>query len=171
MSKFLQTLLGADEPLFSYGLQKLEKSTGHSGVDIRLIADINHRTHQVMRKLKLDTADTTGPELYHALISSVKSGAFKLLLAETDYCLIALNGEIISLNMIDVVENAHHHLSVDRQILEHGRRALRGEIVARYIEHGRTNEVTTLEIAEMMGLLSPEDECYNILNHKRKQTE
>lgn len=170
MSKFLQTLLGADEPLFSFGLQKLERSTGFSGVDVRLIAEINHKTHQVMRRLKLDTTDTTGPELYHALISSVKSGAFKLLLEDTDFCLIALNGQIISLNMIDIVENTHHRLSFENQILEHGRRSLRGEIVVRYVNHSRTNEATTLEIAEMMGLLTADDECYNNFNHKQKQT-
>lgn len=171
MSRFLQQLLGAEEPLFSFGLQKLERSTGFSGIDVRLIAEINQKTHAVMRRLKLDTADTTGPELYHSLLLSVKSGASTLLLEETDYSLIVLNGHIISLNMIDVIENAHHQMPFEKQIISHGRRSLRGEIVARYINHARSHEATTLEIAEMMGLLGPDDACYTKFNHNQKQTE
>ena len=171
MSKFLQNLLGAEEPLFSFGLQKLEKITGLSGVDVQLIADINHKTHVVMRRLKLDTADTTGPELYHSLLLSVKNGAHSLLLADTDYSLIYLNGQVVSLNMIDVIENAHHELPFCKQTVTHGQRSLRGEIIARYINHAKSHKATTIEIAQMMGLLPEEHSWYTENNHEQKQRE
>ena len=168
MSKFLQNLLGAEEPLFSFGLQKLEKITGLGGEDVRLIADINHKTHAVMRRLKLDTSDTTGPELYNSLLLSVKSGASALLLADTDYSLILIDGHVVSLNMIDVIENAHHQLPFGKQSVSHGRRSLRGEIIARYINHARSHESTTIGIAQMMGLLPEEHSWYTENNHKQK---
>jgi hypothetical protein len=168
MSKFLQNLLGAEEPLFSFGLQKLEKITGLSGEDVKLIADINHKTHAVMRRLKLDTSDTTGPELYNSLLLSVKSGASALLLADTDYSLIFIDGHVVSLNMIDVIESAHHQLPFGKQSVSHGRRSLRGEIIARYINHARSHEATTIEIAQMMGLLPEEHSWYTENNHKQK---
>ena len=45
---------------------QLEKTTGASGVDTRLIADITERAHTIMRQLGLDVRDTTCEELYYA---------------------------------------------------------------------------------------------------------
>jgi len=53
MSKFLQQLLGNTEPLFSSSLHALEKSIGYDSIDVRLIADITHKAHAVMRVLGL----------------------------------------------------------------------------------------------------------------------
>lgn len=150
---FLQTVLGVDGPLFNAGLAKLEKTTGHSAVDVRLIADMHKKTHEVMRYFGLDTRDTTGRELYMTLIAAVRHEDFENILADTDYTLVVIDGKVISLNMIDVIENAHHQLSYDRQIISHGQRTLRGELVDRYVKHARTDDKTTREIAAVMGLL------------------
>jgi len=170
MARFLQLLLETPEPVFSRGLAQLEKATGQSGVDIRLIADITEKAHQIMRKLKLDVSDTTGRELYSALIASVKLGTCESLLADNDYVLIMADGKIISFNLIDVIENAHHRLSYDKQIVSHGQRSLRGELLGRYMDHPRTDEPTAVEIAVSIGLLADNDEWYNDIKHKLKQT-
>lgn len=170
MARFLQLLLDAKEPMFSRGLAMLEKSTGHSGVDIRLIADVTEKAHQIMRKLGLDVRDTTGRELYGALIATVKLGTCESLLANFDYVLIMADGKIISFNLIDVIENAHHKLPYDKQSVTHGQRSLRGEILDRYLDHPRTNEPTTIDIAVSIGLLANNDEWYNSIKYKLKQT-
>lgn len=72
MAKFLRDLLDAKEPLFSLSLQQLEQASGNTGVDTKLIGDILAKAHESMRALGLDHQDTTGPELYHALIARVQ---------------------------------------------------------------------------------------------------
>jgi hypothetical protein len=71
MAKFLQQLLDAEEPIFSQALKQLEKASGNSGADVRLIADITEKAHKNMRELGLDPADTTSDELYRALDAKV----------------------------------------------------------------------------------------------------
>ncbi len=71
MAKFLRDLLDAEEPLFSLSLRQLEKASGNHGVDAKLIGDIVAMSHENMRELKLDPKNTTGPELYHALLAGV----------------------------------------------------------------------------------------------------
>ena len=161
MSQFLQTILSAQEPLFNSGLTKLEKTTGSSGVDVRLIADITSKAHGVMRKLGLDTKDTTGHELYFALMSAVRNGKAEDLLSDSDYVLTIIDNKVISFNLFDVVNNFHHELSYDKQIISHGQRSLRGELVGRYLSHERTNEETTKNIALAIGLMPESDAWYN----------
>ena len=170
MARFLQLLLEANEPMFSKGISSLEKTTGNSCVDVRLIADITEKAHQIMRKLGLDVRDTTGRELYSALVATVKLGTCESLLSDVDYVLIMADGKIISFNLIDVIENAHHKLSYDKQTVSHGQRSLRGEILSRYLDHPRTNEPTTIDIAISIGLLADNDEWYNDIKHKLKPT-
>jgi hypothetical protein len=71
MSGFLRDLLNAKEPLFSKSLEQLEKASHNPGADVKLIADIHQKAREAMKKLGLDEKDTTGPELYHALIAKV----------------------------------------------------------------------------------------------------
>ncbi len=157
MSKFLQSLTGAHEPLFSSGLRQLEKTTGGSGIDTRLIADITERSHEAMRRMGLDIKDTTGPELYQALIAVVRSGKQQQILDDTDYVLTVIDGQPISFNVIDVTENSHHEMPFKHQIYRHGQQSLRSEITTRYLNHARTDTATTLEIASSMGILSDVD--------------
>jgi radical SAM superfamily enzyme with C-terminal helix-hairpin-helix motif len=91
-----------------------------------------------------------------------------MFLVETDYVLMSFGGKIISFNMIDVIENSHHELSYDSQIISHGQRSLRGELVDRYINHSRTNEITTRNIATSIGLLRAEDAWYNKYKNNQK---
>lgn len=170
MSKFLQSILNTKEPLFSNGLAQLEKATGNSGVDTRLIADIIEKAHTIMRKLGLDPRDSTGTELYYALISAVKNDKAELLFADADYVLLTVDNKVISFNLIDIIENSHHELSYEKQIISHGQRSLRGELVGRYIDHKRADEITTREIASLIGLLPESDAWYNDVKYKQKQT-
>lgn len=145
--------MGVDEHVYNAGVQALEKATGNAGVDVRLIADLLEKGHKCMRKLGLDPADTEGRELYHALVVAVKNGKAEDLLQDYDYVMVKLGGKIMSLNLIDVIENTHHQLPYEKQIITHGRRALRGEFISRYINHARTHDKTTQEIARSMGIL------------------
>src|SRR5687768_9056830 len=71
MPKVLRDLLNAEEPLFDKSIEQLEKVSHRQGVDVRLIGEIHQRAAEAMRKLGLDEKDTTGPELYHALIAKI----------------------------------------------------------------------------------------------------
>lgn len=72
MSKLLSELLNAKEPLFRLSLQQLEKASGQQSVDISLASEIIQKAHAATNLLGLDPKDTTGQELYHALINRIK---------------------------------------------------------------------------------------------------
>lgn len=72
MAKFLRDLLDAEEPLFSDAVKQLERASGRNGIDVRLIADITHKAHEVMREMGLSPQDTTGHELYRALLARIR---------------------------------------------------------------------------------------------------
>jgi len=150
-------------------MHQLEQATGHSGVDTRLIADITHQAHAVMRSLGLDPADTTAAELYHVLEASVRRGESETLLADADYVLLVVDGELISFNLIDVIENAHHELPLEQRLYSHGQRSLRGEIIGRYMDHPRTDAVTTQQLAIDAGLVRPDDTHYAALQTRRRE--
>lgn len=72
MSRLLSELLGATEPMFSIALKQLEKASGNPSADVRLTAEIIGKVHLKTRELGLDPRDTTGAELYHALLNLIK---------------------------------------------------------------------------------------------------
>lgn len=72
MTRILSELLGAREPAFQQGLQKLERASGGASEDIRLTAEILHSMQDRLKQLGLDPHDTTGRELYAALMQRVK---------------------------------------------------------------------------------------------------
>jgi len=160
MTKFLHDLLPATTPLFPQVLSQLERSTGSSGVDVRLIADITQHAHCVMRGLRLDPADTTARELYLALNAYVHKAESHELLFDADFVLFKVDGEVVSFNLIDIIENSHHNLPFEKRMTSHGERALRGEIVDRYMQHPRTNEATTSQLAVDAGLITETDRHY-----------
>jgi len=129
VAKFLQDLLGAKDPLFSASLQKLERATGQTGVDVKLIGDIRHHAHAVMRKLGLDPADTTKEELENALNAHADS---EVLYEKTAYAGLILDGEAISFNQADIRENAKHAAGHGTRSLEHLQCELSKEIIHRY---------------------------------------
>ena len=69
----LRDLLGVSEPGFSEGLERLENASHQQGRDAKLIGDIHHKVSTATRRLGLDHGDTTGPELYHALIAKARA--------------------------------------------------------------------------------------------------
>lgn len=71
MPNTLSQLLTADEPLFSLAIKDLENASGRTGMDVRLISEIIEKTHQKAAQLGLDARDTTGEELYHALLNKI----------------------------------------------------------------------------------------------------
>jgi sugar/nucleoside kinase (ribokinase family) len=170
MSKFLQQILDLDEPHFSIGMAQLEKSNGNRGIDTRVIADITHKAHEIMRRLGLDTGDTTGEELYHALAITIKTGIGQEMLLGADYVLLPFNDTAVSFNLVDIIENTHHELDYQHKIMSHGQRSLRGEIIGRYLDQGPAHRDVTKTIAKEMGLLQESDQWYNDGKHNQKQT-
>lgn len=73
MAKFLRDLLDAEEPIFSTSIRQLEKASGSHAADAKLIGDILKKAHDRMRLMGLDPANTTGPELYRALLARAAS--------------------------------------------------------------------------------------------------
>lgn len=77
MSRLLSELLAAEEPMFGMAIKRLEQASGNMSVDVRLTAEIVGKVHVKMKALGLDPQDTTGNELYHALMSIIgKHDAF-----------------------------------------------------------------------------------------------
>lgn len=68
----LSKLLAADEPLFSLSIKQLEEATGRTGLDVRLISEIIQRVQSTSKQLGLDPKDTTGEELYYALLNKIR---------------------------------------------------------------------------------------------------
>lgn len=153
MSSYLQMLLNAPEPIFSNTLARLEKTTGNSGVDVRLIADMTAKAHYVMKRLGLDVNDTTSREMYFALRTTVKSGVAGLLLPESEFAFFVAPDGVVSMNLVDVIENYHHDLPYGKHSITSGKSRLKQELLNRYINHARTDEVTVREIAATIGLV------------------
>lgn len=72
MSRLLSELLNAEEPMFTMALTQLERVSGNASVDVRLTAEIVGKVHMKLRALGLDPRDTTGGELYAALVGLLK---------------------------------------------------------------------------------------------------
>ena len=72
MAKALSELLSAQEPQFAMALHHMEQATGRPSIDVRLTAEVVGKVHQKLRALGLDPKDTTGKELYQALLALVK---------------------------------------------------------------------------------------------------
>ena len=72
MAKILRDLLQAEEPIFSLSLRQLEKSSGHHGMDARLIGEIATKMNAGIKWLGLDPNDTSDRELYRALLSQIE---------------------------------------------------------------------------------------------------
>ncbi|OGL23515.1 hypothetical protein A2791_01590 [Candidatus Saccharibacteria bacterium RIFCSPHIGHO2_01_FULL_46_30] len=168
MARFLKDLLANDHPLFTINLQQLERATGGAGVDTRLISDITHSAHGIMRQLHLDSNDTTGEELYWALCSAVRMGKAESLLADSHYVLFNVQDGPISFNLQDVIENAHHSLPYLDRTVSHGQRHLRAEIVRRYADHDRTNNEIVHKLAKEADIEHAIDVDYQLMYPEKK---
>lgn len=132
MEHSLITLLGGNTSQ-ALALQELRSMT-RDGIDVRLIADILSKAHLVMRRLGLDPADTTPEEVYNALLNAVRTEQWLALLDETDYVLLEIDGQIISFNPIDVVDNYHYELPLEKRQTAAAKKGLGWEITRRYQE-------------------------------------
>ena len=146
--------------MFSVGLRNLEKATGMSGVDTRVIADITHKAHEIMRSLGLDPADSTAREVYLSLNSAINKNK-EFIFIDSDFVLMSFDGEVVSFNLIDIVENSHHEISFDDRIISHGQRSLRGEIIDRYMSHPRVDHESGMALSIDTGLVLDEDKLHN----------
>lgn len=72
MSRLISDLLSAEEPLFSISLRQLEENSGKPAVDVRLTAEIIGKVRLKTKELGLDPDDTTGKELYTALVNKIE---------------------------------------------------------------------------------------------------
>lgn len=163
MAKFLKDLLGNDHPLFIENIFQLERAAGNEGIDTRLIADVIAQAHRVMRRLKLDPADTTGEELYSALRAVVRQGLAEAVLADTNYVLLNFADGQVSFNLQDVIENTHHELPYAQRTVAHAQRHLRAEIIKRYADHDRTDNEMVHQVAEQIGLKPAQDEGHPVV--------
>jgi hypothetical protein len=71
MSKNLSEFLDEPEILVESAIKKLEHLSGFESTDVRLLANVNIKVRDKLKDLGLDPDDTTGPELYHALLAKV----------------------------------------------------------------------------------------------------
>lgn len=161
MESFLQKALNLSGSDFSLGMSSLEKYSNNQSLDARLIAEIIAKTNEVINFLGLDKNNTTAKELYYAINTQVDNQNFERLLLDCDYVLIPIEGQVVSLNLIDIIENSHHKLSFENRILNHGRRALRGELVSRYEKSGLLNIKKIQEIASSIGIKDSDDTGHN----------
>lgn len=79
MSRMLSELLGATEPMFSLALKQLEKASGNPSVDVRLTSEIIGKIKLKTQELGLDPDDTTGKELYFALLNKIEKDDERLV--------------------------------------------------------------------------------------------
>ncbi|MBP9667730.1 carbohydrate kinase family protein [Candidatus Saccharibacteria bacterium] len=163
MTKHLADLLGNDHPLFSRNIADMEQASGHAGIDTRLLADILEAAHKIMRRIGIDPADTSSKELYHALNATVQNNTMFDALRDASYVLLKFPDGVISFNILDVIENAHHELPYDQRKVDHGQRHLRMEVIKRYAEHERTDHATIHMLAEGAGIKLLADEHHQPL--------
>lgn len=134
MSKLLR-LIGGDRRA-QIALMDLQRMVGDDS-DVRLLADIIHRAHMIMRILGLDVDTATAEEVYQALKVSISSGQELLI---DDWVIIEIGEQIVSFNREDVVENFHHELPLDKQRVKSAQRGLGIEIKRRYKSHPKTTD-------------------------------
>ena len=78
MSSYLTELMDKPEVLVESAIKKLEYLTGWQSTDVRLLAEIDNQVRTKTAQLGLDPNDTTGPELYHALLVKLAADTEKL---------------------------------------------------------------------------------------------
>lgn len=67
MSAYLSKLLNKTEKEVSQFISQMEERLLYPSVDVRLLAEVKQTARQKITELGLDSDDTTGEELYHAL--------------------------------------------------------------------------------------------------------
>ena len=144
MAMFLARLLGrSDDSLLIYTINNFEKTTHSSNVDVVLISDIWKKSHNCIKKLGLDSTDSTPREIYQALINYNDT---KKLLKNCEYVAVAIGDEIISLNIEDLKQDKANSSTFEMRSLYFMRQALLNEIEARYV----ASSVSRDKLAQLM---------------------
>lgn len=146
MTKFLRIMLGAEDPMFSHAIKKLEAMTGKRGIDIIYTTDVMTRAHAVMKLLSLDPKDTTAKELYHALDAQANNEA---LFDDLDDVAVRIDSECVSFNHHDVVVN--HGLRYSERQYSSVRLALYEGLVKRYAAH-HASKAMIKEVLQYAGI-------------------
>ena len=149
MSKNLQLLLAAENPIFHSSIRTLEDMTGRASIDVALLGDILTRAHMAMRAMGIDPSDTTAKELYYAL------GAHDInpeIFARTHYAGLVFDGQVVSLNYQDIIKNRRRDF--EARVRDGLRQNLREELAARYKNHPRTEESKVEKVLLDAGLSS-----------------
>lgn len=129
MSRALMTLLGRPrEKLLEIAFDDLEKATGKQALDAKLIGDILHIAHTVIREMGLD-GDITARELYQALRVHED-----ILSQDTAYVGLVIGGEVVSFHPDDLALDAAESRRFEARSLDGLRRSLEEQIVMRYRE-------------------------------------
>jgi len=148
MAHRLADLLGNNHPLFSYNVMQLEHASGNTGIDTRLLAEIDERANSLVSELGLDNQFASAEEIYHAL-NALDDGRRDELLAGADFVMLNRNGQVVSFNIRDVTENEREHRSFAERDTDHAKRSLRNELLKRYIDSDRTdNQIVQRLIGE-----------------------
>lgn len=130
MSKALLVLLGRErDKKLAIALHDLETAASLQTIDAKLIGDILHKGHMILRDMQLEP-DATAKELYQAL--RVHDD---ILSSETDYVGLCVNGEVVSFHSRDIAaDEAEMRQFADRSLVNF-RTALTKEIARRYRPH------------------------------------
>lgn len=142
MSRNLTKLLGDSAPT-RIAVSELRRMAGDDS-DVRLITEILARAHSIIRALGLDPADTTGREVYQALMAAAPRIEQTAWAKASDWVMMDFDGQVVSFHPVDIVENYHHQLPYGQQRTESGKRGLGYEITRRFSAHPRTH-VPTVE--------------------------
>ncbi len=79
--------------------------------DVRLIAEILARAHSIIRSLGLDPSNATAEEIYQSLMAiAPKVDKWALLSRLLEWVLLDVDGQVISFNPIDIINNYHCQL-------------------------------------------------------------
>ncbi len=149
MARAVAKLLGRSEDrLFVKTIEDLEVATGHKSVDVKLIGDVLHQAHVAIKKLGLDSADSTALEVYNALRVAQKSG--KLGKNTAAYVGIIVHERCISLNEKDLATDESLGAGFNDRTIGHMQKALLAELKRRYIEAaGAHNRVASRLLASL----------------------
>lgn len=140
MSSHLNRLLGGENRQ-QRALIDLQRMTRDDS-DVRLLADVLARAHSILRALGLDPRDTTGEEVYRALMAVAPRVEEMACFKASDWVLAEFDGQVISFHPVDIVENYHHQLPFGKHQTTHGKKGLGYEITRRYKNHARTHNAT-----------------------------
>lgn len=154
MAKYLQILFNAKEPLFTAELRSLERRTGNRGADVAYIANIMQRAHATMRKMGLDTADTTPLELYRTLNAHVEN---EQLFKNMHDVYLVLGKDVISFNHDDVKHNTLK--SYEQRKIDHVRHHVAHGLTKHYQSHGLAVDVVKQSLASAGVKQCKDDSC------------